>query len=1549
MAIRIERNEAGNCINFHGSSNPVYFNSCLSAEIDPEFPDTINVINDIKTLTTDSIPQYEFYRMPFTDFIRADFTPFLTAADAVSYITENGNVAGNLNILSGYLGTLDASAGLDISTDVTNYTNGAWYYVTTEGDQILNPSLPAFTLKVDDIIRISKNPDDSSIGTWQHIPNINASVASIQSSNITSFDYHVDQLSTSSIETGSVVYPFKAIESALSVMTAGQSLNIKGSYVTLAPINIDKSIHIEGTFGAELKFFEFHKDNGNILYHNGSPSDKLIIKEIVFRNAGSFGIESENSEVFEVRKCKFFNCGWNGQGIHTAAPSSLTGILGYDSPKIDLKDHYDNSGNIGDGGAILLKECTKPLIRESRAEGNLRGIRLQDCGINGGGFVIENQSIGNLESGIYLAAGLTYYGCQNITVTINFSSYNANNGLLAIGGLNNKFSQNEVYKNWNAGACGWGSANYTLRDCGLYDNNRSKYNGIGNDGDAKAGIQLNESYDLLGTTITYNEDARFIAEILDTQVHYTGEGANDKKVGILISSSLNSLEYSEKNIIKIDDVGFIDQDIAIDLSEVDTTNLKVMLGDNSFVNIKEQNIKDPVLGYYSELPYSNHVTNVKELDIVVDTLKKFIALHEGVGGKVLNTYNINGLASIATTRGINIIQTGTKKIQLWDNILGNVYINGSLAGSNIQTMNDSVNAAFNMNLIQYKEFIESEVGVEGSGETATFFYIESPDGAFDYPLFKTKAEADTFDAANGGTGTGSSHTHTYDDDLSGTTWHMPDNGSVMNGTSAPVNGIYGTSTNVIWNIQPTDDDINYAATFNSITYNVQEGSNVNIPYKPAGDTATYNITNVPNGYADDGFNITGTAEDISNGYGQAIQHVINVTKVPSGDFPSAQGTITINVKADLAGNEFTVVDQGGAIKFTQDGGITTLDFNTVTFNAGSTYKFYVDGVTMDTNDIFDVVDVNGNSITGNDGLSMLGGSGAGYAGTYFQYIIPTDVEPGKFLTFTDGATSTSYSDVSLTIAGSTYTETVTGITLQGPTASQTGTNGANAGTFAWATIDDTLTAGQRLVLDGTFLKDLADEMSPGSSVDIGIKDTDFNSASVSGSSFINGFSLSISMNVNGGVQLYAGSGGYFNVAPSNLVASYSAFIEISTDGNSVRFGFTSDSSTDNAATTTYSDWNGAGKQDTGNQGYGITNAEIAIRFNNYSSASDFDANEIDWGHLYEVSIPVTQTTTTPWTKAVDFSGGSEYLSKANDWFGTNPLLMDKTSLVIAAPGTAGNTANASSSRPWATAIVFQSKNVTSNQHIWNSGEGAGSNDDNIYLRVAGVNGDLYFGWGRQGAVNEVLIGNIGGSANSTHWWGIYIASNGTRLSGSDATPANLAAAFDIRLMGSNDTIPWGAVHDVGTVARWSSSSSTTGARMDRTFEGAFTIGGRGSNRSFHGKVASMVITTLRLGVAMPDDDEIRLMITDPKEWENQYRDGKTVRKSLGPNDITYLPDNIYNGWGGTQIWTMGDGFFDTFSGGLRNEVYPSDTSYTKLVFNNMNSTDIPNITIPVLS
>ena len=321
-----------------------------------------------------------------------------------------------------------------------------------------------------------------------------------------------------------------------------------------------------------------------------------------------------------------------------------------------------------------------------------------------------------------------------------------------------------------------------------------------------------------------------------------------------------------------------------------------------------------------------------------------------------------------------------------------------------------------------------------------------------------------------------------------------------------------------------------------------------------------------------------------------------------------------------------------------------------------------------------------------------------------------------------------------------------------------------------------------------------------------------------------------------------------------------------------------------------------------------------------------------------------QTNTTPWTKALDFSGGSEYALKVNNFSGSNPILMDSIGQVLAAPSTAGNTSNASNARPWATAIVFKYDGNSSNQHIWNSGEGAGSVDDNIYLRLD-ASGYLYFGWGRQGAVNECRFLYLGTSTNTNHWHGIYIAHNGTRLSGSDATAANLAAAFDIRWFTTNFTggVFGSFMDNKSTAANWTAGS--TGGRMDRQFTGDFTVGGRSSNRNFHGKVASMVVTTLRLGVAMPTDAEIELMMEDPKKWEDDYRVGQTVRRSQGASDVTYAGSSLYNGHGGTQIWLMGDGVFDSYANGIRNEVYPADQNYGKLQLNSMVSNDLETVNI----
>ena len=319
-------------------------------------------------------------------------------------------------------------------------------------------------------------------------------------------------------------------------------------------------------------------------------------------------------------------------------------------------------------------------------------------------------------------------------------------------------------------------------------------------------------------------------------------------------------------------------------------------------------------------------------------------------------------------------------------------------------------------------------------------------------------------------------------------------------------------------------------------------------------------------------------------------------------------------------------------------------------------------------------------------------------------------------------------------------------------------------------------------------------------------------------------------------------------------------------------------------------------------------------------------------------VAPVQTNDTPWTKALDFSGGSEYIRQAAGYYTVSPLHMNGYATNIAAPSNSGYTANGSSVRPWATAIVFKIDNVSANQHIWNSGEGAGNGDDNIYLRLDSSK-KLYFGWGREGqGYNECTIQATALGHND--WYGVYIANNGTRQSGSNATATALAAMFDIRLMnsGSNN---WTIGSNLSIPSAWTS----TGADMDKAVTGDLTIGGRGSNRSFQGKVASMVVTTLRINQPMPTSAEVDLMITDPTKWLDDYKVGEAFRTNTSSTDYTGFAIGTESCYRATQVWLMGDGTYDAYPNGIRNQVGVDDQNTTEMQFNSMVSNDIETVNI----
>ena len=124
------------------------------------------------------------------------------------------------------------------------------------------------------------------------------------------------------------------------------------------------------------------------------------------------------------------------------------------------------------------------------------------------------------------------------------------------------------------------------------------------------------------------------------------------------------------------------------------------------------------------------------------------------------------------------------------------------------------------------------------------------------------------------------------------------------------------------------------------------------------------------------------------------------------------------------------------------------------------------------------------------------------------------------------------------------------------------------------------------------------------------------------------------------------------------------------------------------------------------------------------------------------SFTFSQTTCndTSWDKAVDFDGANQHLKQVSQNTGVNAIRMAGQSQTVALGSNVGYTTNVGAGRPWATTIMFKTDRNGSNQHIWNSGEGSGSTDDNIYLRLD-ANGWVYFGWGRGSSddATELLI------------------------------------------------------------------------------------------------------------------------------------------------------------------------------------------------------------------
>lgn len=698
------------------------------------------------------------------------------------------------------------------------------------------------------------------------------------------------------------------------------------------------------------------------------------------------------------------------------------------------------------------------------------------------------------------------------------------------------------------------------------------------------------------------------------------------------------------------------------------------------------------------------------------------------------------------------------------------------------------------------------------GASMTWYYIESPDGEFYYPLFSSEDDAETIDELYGtaADGAGSAHPHTFiDEQPTVQTWYMPDSYMFHAQTAAPT-----APAGIAWNEIQTGADSNYIPSQFSQSVTVDEGDNINLQLQPAGDSNTYSLSNVPAGLAYNSASgyLQGTAPQVTgdNVANPSDSYSITVTKANS--YGSSVGTLSLTV------NNLTV--PAVAISgFTHISGSTAL-IDSDTLDDGS-------AVALD-----DLVN-DGNRLKITDAW------------------ITANVLP--FLTATDDKI----------FIGFTPTPT-------------TGWSGITVGDF---------NCGFRF------------KYNTATSVKV--------AAMLGGTAMGTERTHAFSSNI--GYDFYISNKG--GVCEANYNVS-------STDKSS-------EPTVADGGTFTYSE-----SQDTS-----VTESKTVV-IGTSSCTADISLTGIS-----EHTLPTVPTNLTSWTKALDFSGGNEHAKMVSSINQVGALRLGGYGAQVANNTDNTKTVDSGLCFAWATAIVFKSDFNSSNQHIWNSGEGASSGNDNIYLRTD-ANGLLYFGWGREGVgYNEC---RLSGQA-ITGYRGIYIAFKGGRFSSSNATAANLANAFDIRIF--NEVNGWVTSSNVSTTANWIS----TGTRTDRTFSGDFTIGGRGGNRNFHGKVASMVVTTLKRNATIPDATEIALMVTDPVKWVTNYKVGNSYRIPNSASENSNFQVGDTQPAQATQVWLMGDVSTDSYANGMRNYVEPNDQNWSKLQLNSMQANDIQTVNISGLT
>ena len=1506
----------------------------------------------------------------------------------VNHLNEEFGKTIAISSVGEYKGAYDASTNTP-NISLTTPKNGDFYRVNVAGTQ------NEIDYSLNDEIWYNGNASAWEVHEYQGLK-----VNDISSSALTQFDIHVDAGFTGAIKSGSSVYPYNDLIVAIGASLPGNSILIKGANTLASKIILPHSLKFYFAKGASVQ----SSHNDDIFNFEGTDyTQEFLFYQPRMIGAKAYAINIDKAKSVSIEDGEYYHNGWSASEDKTSYLANST------QTSTDLSNYYSDISKVTDGGAVKLTNIPIVELSSNKYFYNNKPLLLENCGIGGNVFYAREQVGYNLQ-------GVTALNCENVTGYNIAYETNASDGLRVIGGINNRFALSVFQNNWGSDVVTDGVANTKFRDNDLTNSNKSHHNsdgtvsnnspflikgavarperqflveildtqihstGTNTIGNSYKGIEFDSSLSNLapGQNIINIDDVGFIG--FHDQIHAGNVDATNLKITLgdyrnqefsgsaVVPPSVGyfyelpysahitkvvfpdfSLDGSATTvIIKDNATGLIINSYPVNLIHVDVTTMNLMMGDKiQLENMDRDNIS-----------INGNLLNLSTDQSTANTLNSMFERTEVGGGDVD--------PPMPTL-------TGEPEVLVDGDNYNNSYMGLSLPdGDGNQTLISNQTG-------DNKGDVWSKIPMDQLGEF-TQFQTDSAGGGKRFYVGFSRADQ----LATLGDGSGNGH--------EGLQWSL----AIYGGYNAPwtfygdqATYSYGSffgdkeafrlhsgilTNKVTWKVGINENDGRFYVYFWSIidlewkyvaktSYSLVDGDYhavvrfytqgggmygdfTNYRFPETDPVLTWNYIESPDGVFN--YPLFATAEEANfadtqeGGAGESHTHV----------FPDDTSNTTWYMPDSLMYHNESSAPSGNAL-----GSFTDIIWNEIATDVDSNYAptpFSPQTIYVDEGDIINLQVAPADAsfktnIGGIPAFTLTNPNGVGL--NYLQGTAP-DVLGDNVSNPSDTTTVTVYrtndygtSQGTLTIVIANLTTPVnppSGFTLEYGDLIDANTLGSDS----VVSFDNGLEVGKRYVVTQSWVEtnvlsqidNALDKVYfgvPKSNANWNDVDLHLDFDAVLRWEYLNFYSHKSS----------ASTGDSTNANHTTIASMSNAYYTYAIEWDGTDLHVLRSISETDINTKSVAELISAGSNVYTYANYTAQSGTLPLVFATKSGGSMIitttGMNIID-----APQPPVTNQTS--WNKALDFSGSNEHVKLVSSHNLNSALRMQGISATAGAPVTASNTSNDPNARAWATAIVFKIDGNNSNQHIWNSGEGANTNDDNIYLRLS-ASKDLYFGWGRGGNVNEC---RIAANLNTSHWYGIYIASTGERLSTSNATGANLADCFDIRLMTSEYSFP-SVGSNLSTPDNWGVHGST-GVRMDRAVSGDFTIGGRGSNRNFHGKVASMVVTTLKNNQVMPTSAEIKAMITDPIGWVTDYKLGSTFMSTgqTGGGSMQFpysVPTTNYAAIRSTQVWLMGDGTSDSYANGIRSYIYPSDQNNVKLQLNSMVSNDFETVNINGLS